>query len=52
MQEPSISELLALIDGAINHCDDIKRLENLAGALSHLSDQALAAAARKAEATR
>lgn len=40
MKEPSMTELLALIDGAINRCEDRERLEKFATALQRLSERA------------
>jgi hypothetical protein len=40
MNEPSMTDLLALIDGAIAGCEDSRRLENFCNALHRLGDQA------------
>jgi hypothetical protein len=40
MKEPSMTDLLALIDGTINRCEDRQRLENFAKALQRLADRA------------
>jgi hypothetical protein len=40
MREPTMTDLLALIDGAINRCEDRERLENFAKALRRLAEKA------------